>query len=159
MSNNLVIKANLETEALTQAKKFAGSSHGLSMMALNMLDALHKGLNVTMSFEDGGALENCADQMLAVWMRCESNKVLLRSVKQNSTFLKSYFGKELSENTAFPSTSTEYNNAKIILDAELSDFAHTYKFYRWNELTPRVLILNVATNAALEELLALSNDS
>mgnify|MGYP000013407059 CR=1 FL=1 len=144
MAYNLSISTNLKSDSIDQAKKFSSSSHGLSVMALNMLSESHATLKAEISVDSSSILEDCSEQMLAVWLKCESNKVLLRSVRYDDVYLDSYFGVKLSNNSSFPSTSVEYQNAKLILDAELKQNSHVYKFYRWNETMPRVLTIKVA---------------
>lgn len=143
MAYQVNVTTNLDTDFLTQAKKHSNSSHGMSMIALSMLDAAHMNLNTTLVFEDMDTLENCAEQMTAVWDKCASNKVLFRSAKKDGVFLAEFFGKPMSEETALPTTSDEYKNYKVIMDANINNAenVHVYKFYRWLEIYPRVLTL------------------
>ena len=132
---------NLETDFLAETKRRVNTSHGMSMLALAMLELRHVGLNVTLTFEDIDTLENCAEQMTAIWDRCESNRVLFRSVKKDGAFLKEYFDRPLSEETTHPTSPDEYKLSKIILDADMNANTHVYKFYRTNEQRPRLLTL------------------
>lgn len=140
MAYKVDVNFNLNTEFLAQAKKHSSTSHGMSMIALSMLDINHTNLKMTMTFDSLETLENCAEQMAAVWAKCESNKVLFRSVQQEEEFLNEYFERQLTNVTAFPTASAEYKNCKVILDIKLG-YTHTYTFYRWNEQHPRVLTL------------------
>lgn len=155
MTHQVTVNTNIETEFLTQAKKHATTSHGLSMLALSMLDTNHLNLQMTLVFEDLDTLEDCAEQMTAVWSMCQSNKVLFRSAVQGGKFLTEYFGKQVSEVTSYPSASAEYKYFKVILDIVINDTTDTdtdtdttrvYKFYRWNEPHPRVLIMKYEKN-------------
>lgn len=140
MAYNVAVSANIESDFLTQAFKFVDSSHGMSMIALAMLDINHKNLEVTLVFDDKDTLENCAEQMTAVWHNCMSNKVLFRSIKKDGDFVPEFFGEKTSNIIGMPTSSNDYKNNKVIMDADMND-THVYKFYRWIENNPRVLTL------------------
>lgn len=150
MAYQVTVKTNIDTDFILQAKKCASSSHGMSMMALSMVDANHRDLNMTVTFDNYSTLEDCAEQMTAVWAKCESNKVLFRSVKNAGEFQTEYFNYPLSEVTTFPFTSAEYKYAKVILDIDLNIGHHVYTFYRWNEPRPRILTLKTKEESKTE---------
>lgn len=158
MAYKVSVTSNIDSDSLTQAKKHAGTSHGMSMLALALLDANHRGLELTLVFDDVATLENCAEQMTAVWDRCMSNKVLFRSAKKNGSFLTDFFDKPMTDVNTMPTSSAEYKNHKLILDVELNDTdtdtggSHVYKFYRWLDQQPRVMTLKCIDNSQKNEI-------
>jgi hypothetical protein len=140
------LKINIESDSLNQVKKHINTSHGLSMLALCMLDIHHKTLNVEISFDDELSLINTSEQLLATFLKCESNKVMLRSYKVEGKFLDSYLDIKLSDITTQPVSPNEYaGNSKVILHCSINEKKHEYYFYRLNESGPRILTLVVPT--------------
>lgn len=139
------ITSNLPTSAVQTAQKYAGTSHGYSIIALTLLDKENRGYTIDVTFDTMEELQSAADQMLGVWERCESNKVLFRSCKNNGVFVNTFNGNLMKQNDSVPSLSEEFNtHVQVIMDMCTDDTSITYKFYRCNEQRPRILKLKLA---------------
>lgn len=144
-STTLQITSNLYSNVILTAQKCAGTSHGYSVIALLMLDRENRGYRVEVTFDSSAELQNAAEQMYGVWGRCEANKVLFRSYRVNGTPMETYNGAAVVSNDNIPTSPDEYGNYKVIIDTYFDELENkmTYKFHRWNEAEPRVLILKV----------------
>jgi hypothetical protein len=138
------ITTNLDTPALASSKKHVGTSHGLSMLGLSMLDPSHKGLRVEMKFTEQSVLVNTSEQLMAIWLKCESNKACLKSAHFDGKHLTEYFNVQLADASGNPISSIDFPpGVKVLIDADLYPTTQTYKFYRTGEGSPRELHLSL----------------
>jgi hypothetical protein len=128
--------------------QYAGTPYGISLLALNMLDEKHVNMKVSACFTDVDSIEATAEQLIGVWLKNTTNKVLLRSIKRDRVNINSYGEIKLSTVDTKPTSSAEFlNGAKVIIDGVQTANRHIYKLYRWGEANPRQLVLGLVTEA------------
>lgn len=143
------METNITSAPIESAKKHHGTSHGLTMLALCLIDRSHSNLNVTITYDDSFSMENSAEQILAAWLKCESNKTRIVSYKINGEYQKNYLGLDLIEDSKPPVSNAEYKNYKAMIYADVYDNKQTYTIYYIGSHQPRYLILQVKSENML----------
>ena len=141
MSSHPTINSNLHLDSVLTVKKYLGTYHSYSVVALMMLDLDNKGLIVDLCFDNYVELNNAAEHLLGVWNRCESNKVIFRQYKINGIEQLNIDNIYLS-----PITSQDVykNQTKIYIDVEKQNNNIIYKFYRDDDSIVRLLNLKMS---------------
>jgi hypothetical protein len=140
MASHPTINSNLHLDSVLTVKKYLGTYHSYSLVALMMLDLDNKGLIIDLCFDNYVELNNAAEHLLGVWNRCESNKVIFRQYKINGI-------EQLNIDNIYlnPTVSQDIykNQTKIYIDIEKQNNNIIYKFYRDNDSTARLLNLKM----------------
>lgn len=143
MASHPTINSNLHLDSVLTVKKYLGTYHSYSLVALMMLDLDNKGLIIDLCFDNYVELNNAAEHLLGVWNRCESNKVIFRQYKINGI-------EQLNIDNIYlnPTVSQDVykNQTKIYIDIEKENNNIIYKFYRDNDSTARLLNLKMSDN-------------
>ena len=157
--------SNFETDALQHARTLLGTSHGLSVLALTIIDEANRNLQIEYEVESDLHFDSVAEQLLSAWLKSSFNKVYFRSCKLDGKYLTEYAEKQLTENSLMPTSANDFpSGCKFILDMEIvtdvkslgidKDLAglvsslvshqqHIYKFYKLNDGVPRIFKLYV----------------
>ena len=161
------INSNLHLDTVLTVKKYLGSYHSYSVVALMMLDLENQGLKIDLHFENFIELTNAAEHLLGVWDKCESNKVLIRNYRTiididapddpantdttddpantDTTDELDRIHYLLENNKVSKNTQEIYKNQTVIyIDVEREKYNVTYRLYRNTDNTPRVLNLILA---------------
>lgn len=137
MASYPAINSNLHLDSVLTVKKYLGTYHSYSIVALMMLDLDNKGLNVDLSFNNYVELNNAAEYLSGIWNKCESNKIIFRKTKINNI---EYDTNALNEKVQ---QNMSINQTKIYIDIEQQNNDITYKFFRDTDLVPRILNLKL----------------
>lgn len=143
------METNITSAPIEAAKKHHGTSHGLTMLALCLIDRSHANLNVTITYDDTFSMENAAEQILAAWLKCESNKTRIVSYKINDEYQKNYLGLDLIEDSSPPVSNADYKNYKAMIYADVYSDKQKYTIYYIGSYQPRYLILQVKSENML----------
>ena len=145
------IKTNIQLTAIDQLKKYAGVPHGMSMVALTLIDPLNRNLEMNVVFESEMYLNAFADHVINIWEYYKPISSFIRSYKSNGEFLDKFNGYKLKKLTPFPFSIDHFNDKKVIIDVEAGVGYYLFKCYKWNEEKPRVLHLTLAPQQSLQE--------
>lgn len=125
-------------------QKHVGTTHGLTLIALSIIDKANANLSIELSCVGESQLQDFVTQLMGILQHSEVIKVYFRSVKVNGIFQNSYDGLELEKNCSKPTNSEQYKNkAHSICDIEITGDGQTWSFWRNPETTPRILKLLV----------------
>ena len=142
--SNLVFESNMPDDLVVPIRKALEQSSGTSRLALSMLDAVNRGMTSSLKVDSSVAVEMTSESLIGNWLKCQSSRVYLRSVKQDGVFLDTYAGVKLVSDDSFPESPNCYiNGTSVILDVIMDGFIHTYKCYRWPDRVPRTLTLSI----------------
>ncbi len=140
----VILNCNKLSNTIEIAKKYAGSSHSYSLLALMMLDENNKEINVELIFNDNTNMIDAAEQTFGVLLKCTLNKVCFRSCKINGTFQKEYEGIKMTESCEIPANLNSFeNDSKVVCDIQITDNSYIFSFVRKNEMLPRQLSLKI----------------
>lgn len=136
------IKCNLNINSWPTIEKYHGTSHGISLVAMSMLDVNNRGLQFTVTI-DGDRIDSYVEHVLSVWRRYNPIPSFIRSYKMDDKFMQEFDGIKLDTKPVFPSVPDMFMGKKVIIDIEHNTDRdeYTFKHYQWNEDKPRVLQL------------------
>lgn len=142
------IKSSYPVNAIDIAQKYIGEPHSISLAILALIDDSNKKLDINFYVYDEASIEFYRTCMLNTLLRCESDKVLFRSLSLNGKFLTSYrdISNEinLTDQINTPTSSNDFLlGSKVIMDLVVDDNQTTFKCYRVNEKQPRTLVISV----------------
>jgi hypothetical protein len=144
------INSNLHLDSVLTVKKYLGSYHSYSVVALMMLDFENNGLTIDLCFNNNIELNNAADHLLGVWNKCESNKVVIRKYKINNidnTITNNINIDNIDidniELNKIENNEIYKNQTKIYVDIEKINYNIKYMLYRNNDTVPRILNLKL----------------
>lgn len=147
MSNHITFpefRINHQFPTADSIRKHAGTSHGLTLTSLSLIDKANVGLTIDISCVGESQLQDYATQIKGILQRSEVIKVYFRSVKVNGIFQDSYEDLTLEHTDAAPTSSEQYKHkSHSICDIEITGDGQTWKFWRNPENSPRVLKLLV----------------
>ncbi len=124
-------------------QKHAGSSHGLSLVALSLVDKANKDLTIEVSCVGETQLQDFASQIRGILQNSKVIKVYFRSMKVNGVFQDTYEDSKLEHDDTLPTSPEQYKDkAHTICDIEITGDGQTWKFWRNPENAPRVLKLS-----------------
>lgn len=137
------IKSNLDVNLESVIKKYAGVPHGLSLIAVSMLDPSHKSINVELKYTDQHLLNNAVEYLVAIWHNYEPIPTRIRTYKVNGSFIEKSGTMQFQQNDDVPYSTDAFGHIKVLVDiACIKDGTeYTIKLYRWGEPSPRVLKL------------------
>jgi hypothetical protein len=133
------IESNIAFPSLDQIKKFCGEPHGMSLLAISMIDPLNKDLEVKLSFDSDAQLGSAVEHLLAVWEVYTPITSFIRSFQIDGKFVENFNNVELTTETTYPVNVSDYRGKKVIIDASKTGTSYKFKLYRWNEVFPRIL--------------------
>ena len=140
------IKTNIQLQPMETIRKYSSEPHGMSLIALTMLDPMHKDLEMEIKFDDEGYINSFVEYVMGVWNKYEPITSFVRSYEKDGKFIDDLDGVKLSAKSTAPGSTADFNNKKIIIDViSIGSDSFTFKFYRWGENKPRVLRLLVKT--------------
>ena len=137
------IRSSREFPTLASIKKHAGTSHGLTLLALSAADLVNKNLNLEMKCSGDSQLQNFSGQINDVINTSQVTKFYLRSVKVNGVFQDSFNGVKLQKTDEPPVGEDDYNNAHVLLDIQVGAGEYVWKFYRYSQAGHRSIRLFV----------------
>jgi len=139
------INSNLHLDSVLTVKKYLGSYHSYSVVALMLLDFENNGLTIDLCFNNDIELNNAADHLLGVWNKCESNKVVIRKYKINNidNTNESNIDIDNIELNKIENNEIYKNQTKIYVDIEKINYNIKYMLYRNNDTVPRILNLKL----------------
>jgi hypothetical protein len=143
------IKSNIQFTALEQLRKHLGTSHGMSLIAITMIDFNNRDLELDVLLESNMYLEAFVEHIINVWGNYIPVPSFIRSYQVEGKFLDEFEGVKLQDTTPFPGTNDQYKNKKFIIDIadgkdDDNEKTYTFKFYRWGEDRPRILRVSIA---------------
>lgn len=142
MEDNYDIKitCNLELKSLQSIKKYENLPHGMSLIALTMIDPNNKGLEMNIKIKNELYFKSFIEHIINVWCNYKPISSYIRSYYKNNIYLNEYNNLILSDNVEFPNSINYFNNKKIIVDIiEDQDFNFTFKIYQYGEIKARLL--------------------
>lgn len=141
-NSNTEIKCNKNTPTIQTIKQYVNVPHGLSLLALFLIDKNNNGLDISIAYTADVSLNVILDGLFSVWLKYEPIKSLIRSFKKDGHFLQEIDGIKLIQTNERPQSEDEFNNKHVIIDVELlSDLSYEVTLYRWSEPQPRKLKL------------------
>lgn len=152
------IKTNIALASIEHLKKYAGMPYGMSMAALTLIDHLNRDLQMELTFESDMYVGAFATHIIGVWNQYTPIPCLIRSYKLDGEFLDTFQGEEMQTAANYPTSLGDFKNKKAIIDIEQTTGyatnnspdkpavgpSYLFKCYRWNEIIPRTLLLNIA---------------
>ena len=136
------INKSFPTAAAIQ--KHLGSTHGLTLIALSLMDHTNVGLAMELACVGEVQLQDYASQIMGILHKSAVIKVYIRSVKNNGVFQDQFNGAVLEHSSERPASTEEFKNgANVICDVEVTNQGQTLHFWRIPEVAPRVLKLYV----------------
>jgi hypothetical protein len=135
------VKCNMDIIPLPIIKQHIGTLHGMSMVAVCMLDSNYRHIEMNISFDNEQYLIDFAEHVIAVWKKYEPIPSYIRSFKHNEKFLTQYNGNKLSSDTTLPTAIETFNGKKAIIDVNMVNVDYIFKLYKWSEDSPRILRL------------------
>lgn len=136
------VRANREFPTMSPIRKYAGTSHGLTLLVLSASDVNNKGLRLDMRVASDSQLQDFAGQINDVMNNSQVSKFYVRSVKLNGVFQDSFNGWPLVHNDTAPVSKDEYlNGSNVLVDIDISASEHVWRFYRHAQPGNRVLRL------------------
>lgn len=142
IDNRPEIKSNLESNLDLLIKKYAGMSHGLSLIAISLLDPAHKSITIEMKYNDQHTLSNAVDYIIAIWNAYEPILTKLRTYKIDGKLLDHCGDLSFSLDDAYPHSTDAFGHYKVLVDiTNTENKTYIFNLYRWGEPGPRVLKL------------------
>jgi len=136
------LTANIKLDAIEEIKKHLTEPHGISLIAITMLDKKNQNLKLEIQFDTEAELITFLSTVLAIWDKYEPIPSYLRSYKQDGQFMDSIDDIKLEHTDAYPTSIEQYRGKKAIIDMSLTTPNYfIIQIHRWNETNPRILIL------------------
>lgn len=140
---------------VVQCKKYIDNPYGGSLVALTMIDTITPGILMDIEFDDSSSIDSFIEYILGIWNNYKCIKTFIRSYMIDSVYKTEFLDKQLVSKNIQPSTITEYNNdageISIIIDIEKKESNYKFTFYKWQEVSPRILNLTINKDYKLYE--------
>lgn len=121
-------------------QKYAGSSHGLTLAVLSIIDIVNKGLSIDMLCVNEKQMFDYLAQVRNVLQNSKVVNVFFRSLRVNGVFQDKYEAMDLEHDNSCP---VDHNKLKMpshcICDIQVIGDVQTWSFWRRTENAPRVL--------------------
>jgi hypothetical protein len=133
MSDNdlIEIECNMDDpNSLNAIRVHSNKMHGLSLMALFMIESKNIELELNISYPGSKSLEFILENLISIWRNYKPSKSMIRSYIKNGEFLKELNNIKLTDKTHKPETFTEFNVCKNIIDINQIDKEVIIKIYR-----------------------------
>jgi len=141
-STQFKVEFNSTFPTATSIMRYAGTTHGISLIALSMIEQNNKKLDITVTFDGDTQLNAAATHVMAILKKSDSVPVYLRTVKTNGVFESKYGDAELQTNDVPPTSPDEFpSKSGAILDLSITHNTQTWTFYRLHDPHPRHLKL------------------
>lgn len=137
------IRFNREFPTASSIQQHNGSSHGLTLMVLSLIDKSNAKLAVELICSGESQMQDIASQIKSILQTSKVVKVYFRSVKNNGVFQPTYDELKLESVDGTPSSPDAYGKYHAILDIETTADSQIWKFYRNPEAMPRTLTILV----------------
>ncbi len=135
-------KFNRQFATAESIQKYAGTTHGLTLTALSLVDQANRDLQIEVACVGESQLQDFASQIRGILHQSKVIKIYFRSVKVNGVFQDSYEDSNLEHDDSAPCSPEQYKNkANSICDIEINGDGQVWKFWRNPENAPRVLKL------------------
>ena len=136
------ITSNLDIPALERILKHAGTNHGMSLVAITMLDDGCRNLEMKMIFNDEILLGTAVSQLIDIWSVYHPIPSYIRSYRRDDVYIDNLNEQPLYANSNVPTSSADYNGKRAIIDIETKGSTdYMFKIYRLGEIKPRELSL------------------
>ena len=139
-TSGIEITSNLDIRQLEAIKKYIGSPHGMSILALTMIDPEHRDLSITVKLDGNSSLDTFVEYLIGIWRQYEPIKSVIRSVQMKGVFLSTYEDIQLQQTDQQP-VLENFGKKNNIIDIQTNGLQYTFKIYRANESGVRVLKL------------------
>ncbi len=144
--SHLDVKTNLSPELDNVIQKYANVHHGLSLIALSVLDANNKSISIEMKYDDLHLLNNAVEYIISIWNAYQPILSKLRSYKVNDKFQDKLGNVELKHEDGMPILS-DFEHYKVLYDiVNVDNINYTFKLYRAYEQSYRVLKMYYVEN-------------
>ncbi len=135
-------KFNYQFATASSIQQYAGSTHGLTLTALSMVDQANKNLQIEVSCVGESQLQDFASQIRGILQQSKVIKIYFRSLKVNGIFQDVHDSVKLERDDSAPCSPEQYKNkSNSICDIEINGDGQVWKFWRNPENTPRILKL------------------
>lgn len=123
-------------------KKYIGSTHGLTLIFLSLVDKANVGLSIDLSCVGESQLRDFSTQFMGILRTSEVIKVYLRSVRVNGVYQNSYEDFQLERDSSRPASPEQFRNkSHAVCDIEITGDGQKWSFWKNPESAPRVLNL------------------
>jgi hypothetical protein len=140
IQHSVEFKFNKDCASAELIQKYAGTSHGLTLTVLSIIDIVNKGLNVDMLCVNEKQMFNYLAQVRNVLQNSKVVNVFFRSLRVNGVFQDKYEDMNLEHDNSCP---VDHNKLKTqtqcICDIQVIGDVQTWSFWRRAENIPRVL--------------------
>ncbi len=137
------IQINTHIASYDYIKKHMGQSHGMSAIAISLIDPINADLEMRVVFDTINEMNNFIEYVLGVWKKFIPVPSFIRSYLKDDVYVKSLNGVELEEKALFPSTVEEFKGKTIIIDIVSNKTSeYLFKFYKFNDTKPRLLYVS-----------------
>ena len=138
LSSYTKINVNNETISLDKIRNYMNRPHGVSLIALTLIDPKNKDLNINLTTNDYNIYNLYISQLPNIWQKYNPEPCLIRNYKKNNVWTNEYdaFDNGINANKNLIS-DTQYNK-KNVLDIIEEKNTINYYIYRWLE-KPRIL--------------------
>jgi hypothetical protein len=144
---SLTVQFNKSFSTEEAIKKYLGSTHGLTLIALSLADIKNKELRIDLACTGITQMQDFSNQINMILHNSEVIKIYFRSVKINGVFQDTVADmklEELEHDDNPPTNHIQYKNkSHVILDIVIDSDGQTWNFYRLPEGIPRTLRLYV----------------
>jgi hypothetical protein len=135
------IYCNIDIKPAETVKKYVGSTHGISVLALTLIDPNSHGVEFSIKYSSEQQLLYTVTQLIDVWCKYAPVKTFLRSCCVNGVYQTEYNDVSL-EPTQNP-TNLGFGLKTAAVDLDIKDNVYTFTVFRLNENSPRMLVLSV----------------
>jgi hypothetical protein len=134
---------NNEIISLDKIKNYINRPHGVSIVALSMIDPNNKNLNINITTNDYNIYILYISQLPIIWQKYIPEPCLIRSYKKDNLWTNDYDAFDKGENAYKHLTSDTQYNKKNIFDIIEEHDNIIYYIYRWLE-QPRKLTIRLS---------------
>lgn len=135
-------KFNSSFPTAASITKFAGTSHGLTLAAISVVDKPNTNLEIEIVCSGPAQVADYADQLRCILQKSKIIKVYFRSVKIEGVFQDSYSNLTLEPVDGKPISNSQFSNkVDVICDIDICGDNQTWKLWRLAEPNARVLKL------------------
>jgi hypothetical protein len=140
------IESNIAFVTLQAIKKHSTEAFLSSLIAVSMIDNTTRDLELTVSYVDNAIAQTVISDIIASFLVYKPVPIYVRSYKVNGVFQRSLDGNKFEQTSVFPQSTDDYKGKKAVVDIEKTSSSCVYYVYKWNEVKPRILRINVLTD-------------
>jgi hypothetical protein len=138
LSSYTKINVNNETISLDKIRNYMNRPHGVSLIALTLIDPKNKDLNINLTTNDHNIYNLYISQLPIIWQKYNHEPCLIRNYKQNNIWTNNYGAFDNGNNANQNLISDTQYPKKNVFDIIEENNIVSYYNYRWLE-KPRKL--------------------